>query len=458
MHDTWMACGLVDRARHTPRSPTPIGAETRAAAARALFRVRDQGQSLTPVLQQISARHTPADQAFIQELTYGSLRQLPRLEALAAQLLDRGIKKSDRDLESLILIGLHQLTAMSTPAHAAVAATVEASRRLGKPGKAGLVNALLRRFLRERDSLLAEIERDPANRWLFPTWLVQGLRSDWPQDWEGIIETSNEHPPMSLRVNRRRASRGDYAARLAAAGVAAQPIPGSQTGLILDRPRATRDLPGFAEGLVSVQDGGAQLAAELLDARPGQRVLDACAAPGGKAAAILERVDRDLELVAIDKDEARLETVRTNLTRLGLAAQIAVADATAPQGRWAERPFERILLDAPCSATGVIRRHPDIKWLRRASDIGQFGRLQGCMLDALWPLLAPGGRLLYATCSLLAEENQHQIAAFLSRQPQAEERPLATDWGQPLPHGRQLLPTPGGSDGFYYALLEKRLA
>lgn len=458
MQDTWKACGLVDPGQHQPSPLSPAGAESRAAAALNLHRVRDQGQSLTRVLQQPLATRTCADQALIQEMSYGALRLLPRLEALAGRLLNRPMKRSDRDLEALILIGLYQLTAMNIPAHAAVSATVDASRLLGKPEKAPLVNALLRRFLRERESLLTEVEREPRARWLFPDWLLTRLRRDWPEDWERIVDASNERPPMALRVNGMRVSLSDYSTQLAAASIAAQPIPGCEMGLMLDHPQAMRDLPGFARGLVSVQDSGAQLAAQLLDAGPGQHVLDACAAPGGKTASILERAGNTLDLVAIDSDESRLETVRATLARLGLRAGVVQADATAPHGAWSERAFERILLDVPCSATGVIRRHPDIKWLRRESDIPALCATQARMLDAIWSLLAPGGRLLYATCSLLAEENHEQIAAFLTRQPEARERALTTDWGQTRLHGRQLLPTPGGSDGFYFCLIERMTA
>ena len=455
MHDTWTGGGLVDPGQHAASPATPAGADSRAAAALNLHRVRDQGQSLTRVLQQPQAARTPADQALIQEMTYGALRLLPRLEALAGRLLNRPVKTSDRDLEALILVGLYQLIAMKIPAHAAVSATVDASRLLGKPDKAPLVNALLRRFLRERETLLTEIEHEPGARWLFPDWLLTRLRRDWPADWERIVDASNERPPMALRVNRLRVSLSDYTDQLAVAGIAARPVPECGTGLILDRPRATRDLPGFERGLVSVQDSGAQLAAQWLDATPGQRVLDACAAPGGKTAAILERADNALDLIAIDSDASRLDSVRATLARLGLTASVIQADAAAPQGTWTERPFDRILLDVPCSATGVIRRHPDIKWLRRDRDIPELAAAQAAMLDAIWPLLAPGGRLLYATCSLLAEENHEQIAAYLSRQPEARERDLPTASGQTCPHGRQWLPTPGGSDGFYYALIER---
>jgi 16S rRNA (cytosine967-C5)-methyltransferase len=442
------------RARTGPKGPP--GADARAAAALAIHRVRDRGQSLSRVLERSVRSGPPADRALTQELVYGTLRVLPRLEALAGNLLHHPVKPADRDLEALILVGLYQLTTLGTPEHAAVAATVDAVRLLGKPEKAPLVNALLRRFLRERETLLAAIEPLPSARWLFPEWLLTTLRRDWPEDWEALITASNERPPMSLRVNTLHNDRRTYAGLLAAAGITARPLPGTEAGLILDHPVPVETLPGFATGLVSVQDGGAQFAAQILDARSGQRVLDACAAPGGKTAHLIERAGpAGLDLVAIDSAPARLTTLRENLDRLGLSARIVHADAANPFGDWTRPPFERVLLDVPCSATGVIRRHPDIKWLRRPTDIPQLCELQARILDAIWPLLASGGRLLYVTCSVLAAENQDQIAAFLARQPTAREVPIGTDWGRARIHGRQLLPSSGGTDGFYYALLEK---
>jgi len=438
-----------------PAKAGTSGADARAAAALALHRVRDRGQSLTRVLTQSPLPQPPADRALTQELIYGALRVLPRLEALVGLLLHHPVKPSDRDLEALILIGLYQLTAMDTPPHAAVAATVEGSRLIGKPDKAALVNALLRRFIRERDDLLAKADQLPSARWLFPEWLLAALRRDWPGDWERIVAASNTRAPMSLRVNRLRNDRRSYAGLLAAVGMTARPIPETESGLMLDQPVPARELPGFDIGLVSIQDGGAQLAAQILDARPGERILDACAAPGGKTAAILERAGERLELIAVDSESGRLEALRENLSRLGLKARVERGDAASPQGEWASVPFQRILLDVPCSATGVIRRHPDIKWLRRAADIPALCERQSRILDAAWQLLAPGGRLLYVTCSLLAAENEEQMAAFLGRAPDARERPIAADWGLARYHGRQLLPTSGGSDGFYYALLEK---
>lgn len=433
------------------------GADSRAAAALVVHGVRERGQSLTRLLADSLLRRAPADRALTQELAYGTLRTLPRLEALASLLLHRPMRPADRDLESLILVGLYQITALSTPEHAAVAATVDAARLIGKPEKAGLVNALLRRCLREREELTARVDALPAGRWLFPDWLLEQLQTDWPEHWEAIVTASNARAPMTLRVNSCRIDRRAYAALLAEAGVAARPTREVDTGLTLDRPMPYKALPGFDDGLASVQDAGAQLAAVLLDARPGERVLDACAAPGGKSAAILERAGGRLDLVAIDSDRTRLETLEANLRRLGLEARVETADAGDPSGDWTEGGFDRILLDVPCSATGVIRRHPDIKWLRRAEDIPALAAQQTRILDAAWPLLRPGGRLLYCTCSLLAAENQEQIAAFLSRSRDAAEVPVHADWGLARAHGRQLLPRSGGGDGFFFAILERRM-
>lgn len=447
---------MVELREPQAKQASAVGARSRAAAARIVHSVRDRGRSLTRALQEQRNEDSERDPALTQEMSYGTLRMLPRLEALASHLLKHPLKNSDRDLECLILVGLYQLEAMATPPHAAVSATVGAARLLGKPGKAGLVNALLRRFQRERADLMEAVLEQPEARRLFPRWLIARIREDWPEDWERILDVSNEHPPMALRVNRTRGDRARYVRLLAGAGITARPIQGLETGLVLDAPRPTRTLPGFDDGLVSVQDSGAQLASVLLGARRGQRVLDACAAPGGKTTAVLEQAGNALDLIAIDKDATRLESVRAALARLGLDARVFQDDASSPEGEWRDSPFDRILLDAPCSATGVIRRHPDIKWLRRPEDVEALQATQHRMLEAIWPLLAPGGRLLYATCSLLAGENQAQIAAFLANHADACERPLETDWGRPLRHGRQLLPTSGGHDAFYYALLEKR--
>jgi 16S rRNA (cytosine967-C5)-methyltransferase len=446
---------LAEPRRAEPVRAAAAGTKARAAAAHAVYSVRDLGRSLTDVLETLPPLDDERDRALVQELCYGVLRTLPRQEELAKLLLHKPLKPEDADLNALILVGLYQLTDTRIPPHAAVAATVEAVRTMGKGRAASLVNALLRRFQRERDRLLARTDRSPEVRWLFPRWLLDRLRSAWPERWQEIVTASNARAPMCLRVNRSRTTRAEYVRRLGNAGLTARPTPSTDSGLTLDEPVSTARLPGFAAGLVSVQDAGAQLAAELLNASPGERVLDACAAPGGKSAHILERAGNDLDLTALDVDPVRLERVRDNLRRLGLSARIVQGDAAAPDGDWARDRYDRILLDAPCSATGVIRRHPDIKWLRRESDIDALTDLQARMLDALWPLLAPGGTLLYATCSLLPEENERQVSAFLMRRGDARAGPIDASWGVQRPFGRQTLPKDGGPDGFYYAVLGK---
>lgn len=452
--------------RLTPASAGP-GAQTRAQAARVLVQVLEQGRSLTSALAPFRAEEsTPGpgrlaarDLPLLHELCFGVLRCLPRLDALGARLLQRPLKSRDQDLRCLLRVGLYQLDALALPEHAAVAATVEASTLLDKAWARGLLNATLRRFLRERKALEARIQQDEAARTWFPSWLLTRLQAAWPEHWPELVAASNSRAPMFVRVNRLRTALDHYHNQLHANGISATPLVGCPDGLQLQTPVPTSRLPGFKQGLVSVQDASAQRAATLLEAAPGQRVLDACAAPGGKTAHLQELADNQLQLWALDHDHERLHSLTTHLRRLGLHASIRQADASTTQGDWAEQPYQRILLDAPCSGTGVIRRHPDIKWLRREQDIGQLVRTQARLLDALWPLLEPQGTLLYVTCSLLPEENSRQIADFLARWPDAREDPLigdAFDWGLARDHGRQLLPTPEGGDGFFFARLIKQ--
>jgi len=431
------------------------GASARAAAALAVHAVRDQGRSLDAVLAGLGDLDDQRDRSLVQAFCYGVLRTLPRQEALAGALLHRPLRHADQDLEALILVGLYQLTDTRIPPHAAIAATVDAARIMGKAWAPALVNALLSRFQRERARLLNLPDSTPEVRWLFPRWLLEQLQTAWPRHWRDLVTASNTQPPMTLRVNRLKTTRTQYAQQLNRAGLRTRPSRDTTQGLTLERPVPTAELSGFTDGLISVQDAGAQLAAGLLDAQPGERVLDACAAPGGKSAHILERAGGNLDLTALDIDPVRLEQVRVNLRRLSLSARVVQGDATVLRGVWARASYHRILLDAPCSATGVIRRHPDIKWLRRSSDLPVLCNVQARMLDALWSLLVPGGTLLYATCSLLPVENEAQIRAFLRRQNDVHARPLEKTWGIARPCGRQTMPQEGGPDGFYYALLEK---
>ena len=449
------------RRRHRAPPTAEPGAAVRAAAARVLTQVLEQGRSLTAALaphsEDASAKaQLPArDLPLLRELCFGVLRSLPRLDALSDCLLQRPLKARDQDLRCLLRIGLYQLDALALPEHAAVAATVGASANLDKPWARGLLNATLRRFVRERAELCASIEQDEAARTLFPPWLLARLQTAWPEHWQQLIAASNERAPMFLRVNRLRIGQDAYREQLHTAGIDASPLADCPDGLQLHAPMPVSQLPGYREGLVSVQDAGAQHAAALLGAEPGQRVLDACAAPGNKTAHLQELAGNQLKLWALDHDSSRLQSLATNLARLTLHAEIHQADATQQRGDWAEQDYDRILLDAPCSGTGVIRRHPDIKWLRRDQDIAALADTQARLLDALWPLLRPRGEMLYVTCSLLPEENAQQIAAFLARHPDAQEAKIPVDLGLECQYGRQRLPSTHGSDGFFFARLVK---
>ena len=395
------------------------------------------------------------DRGFTQDLAFGTARWQPRLSALAAKLLQKPFKAADADVEALLLVGLYQLLYTRVPAHAAIGETVGCADKLKKPWAKALLNAVLRRAQRESEALLAELEHDPVVRTAHPRWLQKSLKAFWPEQWEAICAANNAHPPMILRVNRRHHSRDAYLQLLTDAGINATPGVCRTDGIVLEAATDVRSLPGFAEGWISVQDEAAQLAADLLDLAPGQRVLDACCAPGGKTCHILE-VEKDLAgVVAVDLEAKRLVRVRENLARLGLSAELIAADGRDTAAWWDGKPFQRILLDAPCSATGVIRRHPDIKLTRQPDDIAALAVLQGELLDALWPTLEVGGILLYATCSTLPTENTEVIEAFLARTSGARELDLATSAGIKQPHGRQLLAQQGGHDGFYYAKLIK---
>lgn len=427
----------------------------RLAAAKALAAVLNGKASLNSSLPTQLDKVEDRDRGFTQDLAFGTARWQPRLSALAAKLLQKPFKAADADVEALLLVGLYQLLYTRVPAHAAIGETVGCADKLKKPWAKALLNAVLRRAQRESEALLAELEHDPVVRTAHPRWLQKSLKAFWPQQWEAICAANNAHPPMILRVNRRHHQRDAYLKLLSDAGLSVTPCAYSVDGIVLEAATDVRSLPGFAEGWISVQDEAAQLAADLLDLAPGQRVLDACCAPGGKTCHILE-VEKDLaQVVAVDLEAKRLVRVRENLARLGLSAELIAADGRDTATWWDGKPFQRILLDAPCSATGVIRRHPDIKLTRQADDIAALAALQGELLDALWPTLEVGGILLYATCSTLPTENTEVIEAFLARTSGARELDLATAAGIKQPHGRQLLAQEGGHDGFYYAKLIK---
>lgn len=429
----------------------PPGTATRVAAARVLDAVLHHGRSLKAELAAaLPGLADPRDRALVEAICLAALRQIPRYDAALAAWLPRPLSRKDRPLRALLLAGFAQLDPLGLPPHAAVASTVEAARALGRTHQAKLVNALLRRA--QREGLPPAV---PGAGW--PDWLLEQLRRDWPQHWESILAASTVLPAMWLRVNAGLVGRDEYRVRLEQAGIEAAADPLLPDALRLDQPLPVTSLPGFAEGLVSVQDGSAQQVVEALAPRPGSRVLDACAAPGGKAAHLLER-QPSLQLLALDSDGLRLKRIGENLSRLRLEgnATLRPADATDTAQWWDGRPFDAVLLDAPCSATGVIRRHPDVLLHRKAADLDALVALQGRLLDALWPTVAPGGTLLYATCSLLAVENSGQVDAFLARTPDAVADPLPEQFGHAAGAGRQRLPGEQGMDGFFYARLRRQ--
>lgn len=432
----------------------PTQDSPRALAARVLAAVW-RGTRLDEALSQSLSPDFPArDAALVHELCYGTLRFEPRLEFWLTGLLARPLDAREPELRALLLLGLYQLSEMRVPPHAAIAETVEACRHLSKPWAVQLVNAVLRRFQREQAQLVRQLPQHAEAHYAHPRWLLERIRRDWPDHWREILEAGNQRPPLTLRVNRLRRTRAALLAELASAGIAAQACEFSADGVIALEPFDVRSQPGFAAGLFSVQDESAQLAAGLLELRAGMRVLDACAAPGGKTGHLLECCPQ-AQVLALDNDAQRIAKIHENLQRLGLSAEVRVADATRPDSWWDSRPFERILLDAPCSATGVIRRHPDIKARRRPAEVSAAVAAQTRMLAALWPLLASGGKLLYVTCSLLVEENAAQVDKFLAAHADARALPIAAHWGVASPPGRQILSGESRMDGFYYACLHK---
>jgi 16S rRNA (cytosine967-C5)-methyltransferase len=429
-----------------------MSADVRATAARVIGAVIG-GLSLNQVLPEKLNDVSERDRALLQQLSYGTLRQSPRLQAILKQLLDKPLRDKDRDVQGLLLCGLYQLDSTRVPDHAAVAATVDATRALKKHWAKGMTNAVLRRYLREREQLTHTLDEAAAAS--HPAWLFQKILAQWPAPAAAIIDANNQQPPMTLRVNRGQASRDDYLSRLKDHGIAATAGSLSKHAIQLAVPIDVWDLPEFSAGRVSIQDEAAQLAAFLLQAGAGERVLDACAAPGGKTCHILELQPELAELVAMDIDELRLQKVSENLQRLGLKATLITGDAARPPAALEPASFNRILVDAPCSASGVIRRHPDVKLLRRESDIAPLADQQLCILRGLWPLLKSGGTLLYATCSILDEENSQVIQRFLAEEEDAELSDTEMAGSESVASGRQLLPSNGGTDGLFYATLKK---
>jgi 16S rRNA (cytosine967-C5)-methyltransferase len=409
------------------------------------------GRNLNQALDGIRCSHpelSPPQRGALQDISYTALRWMTRLDALLAQLLQRPL--TDERVRCLLLVALGQLEYGKSAQHAVVDNAVQAASHLRLPWAKSLVNAVLRNFLRQRETLQTRIAGNETASLSYPQWWIDKLKTQYPEHWRGMLETGNQHPPMTLRVNRRRLSRDDYLDLLRQQEIAARAV--GEWGLLLERPLPVEQLPGFGEGLVSVQDLGAQQAALWLDAGDGMRVLDACSAPGGKTAHTLELAD--VRLLALDSDAERLGKVSANLRRLQLSGEVRVGDAADPQQWWDGQPFDRILADVPCSASGIVRRHPDIKWLRREEDIAGFSEQQSKILCGLWSTLAKGGKLLYATCSVFREENSQQVEAFLAHTPDARRLPLAGGVEVGIEQEGQLLPC-DIHDGFFYALLQK---
>ncbi|AVR02259.1 16S rRNA (cytosine(967)-C(5))-methyltransferase RsmB [Pluralibacter gergoviae] len=422
----------------------------RSLVAQSVEQVVEQGQSLSSVLPVMQKKVAEKDRALLQELSFGVLRTLPQLEWLINKLMSRPMTGKQRTVHYLIMVGFYQLLYTRIPPHAALAETVEGAVAIKRPQLKGLINGVLRQFQRQQEELLAEFA-GTEKRFLHPEWLVKRLKKAYPQQWQQILEANNQRPPMWLRVNRNHHSRDEWLALLEAAGMTGAVHPDYPDAVRLDAPAPVQALPGFAEGWVTVQDASAQGCMRFLQPKNGEAILDLCAAPGGKTTHILE-VAPEAAVLAVDVDEQRLSRVYDNLKRLGMKAEVKQGDGRTPAQWCGEKQFDRILLDAPCSATGVIRRHPDIKWLRRDRDIPELVRLQGEILDAIWPHLKPGGTLVYATCSVLPEENSQQIAAFLQRTADARLEQTCT----PEKPGQQNLPDAAEGDGFFYATLIKQ--
>jgi 16S rRNA (cytosine967-C5)-methyltransferase len=426
----------------------------RAAAAQILAKLLQGQGSLSSLLPAFTHQVAEADRALLQELCFGTCRYQPQLSAYIECLVDKPLRAKDSDIQALLLLGLYQLLHTRIPDHAALGETVEVTRTLKKPWATNLVNGVLRKFQRDKAKLDELLSRNLAFQTNHPAWLEGMLRKNWPQGFEELIAANNSHPPFSLRINTQKISRAEYLALLEDLNIEASSCDYSPYGIRLARACDPRKLPLFDEGIVSVQDEAAQLSADLLQLAPKLRVLDACCAPGGKTGHLLE-CEPSLQVTALDSDERRLGRVRENLARLNVSADIRCGDGTRTADWWDGEQFDRILLDAPCSATGIIRRHPDIKQLRTPEEISKLAELQSQLLRSLWPLLKPGGIMLYATCSIMPKENAQVIEAFVERQAQAECLEIDADWGIAQTYGRQLLPKVDGHDGFYYAQLRK---
>ena len=423
----------------------------RVTATHILRKVVYHGESLSQLL----ASREDATDPLVRDFCFGSLRWHERISEVLNELLAKPLKSKDKDVECLLRIGLYQIIYQQTPDHAAVNETVSSVKGLKKPWAKKFINGVLRSFLRRKDDLLEKIDKIDRARYAFPDWLIGKIKKSWPDDWQKVLEASNQRAPMVIRVNLSRQTREAYLQKLEESGVPAAASEVSDTAIILESPTNVHELPGFDEGEVSVQDTAAQFAAQLLDLKPNMQVLDACAAPGGKTGHILETSD-NLDVIAVDNSVIRLQRVKENLDRLSYDAKLLAVDAGDIEAWASDYDFDRILLDAPCSATGVIRRHPDIKTLRRPDDIAGLQEQQRQLLTKLWEKLKPGGKLLYATCSILPQENEKQIASFVEQTQDVEIERIDAVWGRALEYGRQILPGEHAMDGFYYALLVKK--
>jgi 16S rRNA (cytosine967-C5)-methyltransferase len=427
----------------------------RSVAASIIKQILLQKASLTSLFAEYLPQLPENDRGLCQQLCYGVLRWQPQLQALSEQLLKKPFKNKDLDIAALILCGLYQLRAMRVPEHAAISETVNASKTLGKSWASGLINATLRNYQRQQQQLNAITEESDTAKYAHPEWLVNRFKHNWPEQWQSALNANNQQAPMMLRVNKQHYSRDEYLALLAESNIQASEIKACSQGVILNQACDVYELPGFVDGAVSVQDGAAQLVAELLQLQAGQHILDACAAPGGKTGHILELAG-DSQVTALDIDEQRLQQIEQNLDRLKLSAKLIAVDASKPTEWWDQQKFDRILIDAPCSGTGVIRRHPDIKQLRRERDIRNLAIQQRELLEQLWPLLKPDGLLVYTTCSALKEENEYQIRDFLQQHAEAEEFIPENAPATRRPFGYQRLPGDDQLDGFYYACIQHR--
>jgi len=429
---------------------------SRLIAANIIKNVIADNRSLDNALENgIPTTLSSQDKAFVQAMSYGVIRWYEKLNFTLKKLLKKPFRKKDSDLQALALLGLYQIGYSRVKPHAAVSETVSATKKSGKTWAAATINAVLRNYLRNREELDQAAEETLAIKTSHPLWLCEAIKDNWPVQQLEILTNNNQQAPMTLRVNRQQTSVDAYIEKLSGHEINASAHPFANDAINLENAVEIGRLPNFREGSASVQDGAAQLAAQLLNPQPEERVLDACAAPGGKSCHLLEFSPKISELVAIDCDIKRVEKIKENLDRLQLSATLVTADASLTADWWDKKPFDKILLDAPCSATGVIRRHPDIKWLRTKEDIDNLATIQQSLLEALWPLLAPGGTLLYATCSILKQENEQQIGLFLANHPDASELSIDAEWGISCSYGRQIITGENGMDGFYYARLKK---